>query len=632
MNFFDVKFGKDAAEQDDQLINYFSYHPKWSQILEGQYRYIIGGKGTGKTAILKMIELKYSNSAIICKPSLEDFVPLDFDDLADTNRKLKYQYTNIWIYLILTELLRNIVQDKGVKKTAVYEIHDFLEKIEANSYTFFQSLKVINHADSSSRYGLNQVLDIGKKTFKSNATEKQKVVLINRLNDKLFDLLNLVESDVKYYFLFDGLDDGLEFKENKNYKYILLSLIDSIEKIVRKTTRNNIRIHFLTAIRSDIFNSLEDSDLNKLDDHTLRLKWDREKIKKIAELRIASSIPKLENSNKIWKSVCEPGNNNIPKRLDNFRHVYRRTSNKPRNFIKYLRICQENDRFQPLETHLSRANILDSEARFSDWLYREYRDEMHGLLPIWDHCLTIFSKEQLEFIDREAFLSKMSANKSITSWCEKENVDHNFILERLFSYGVIGCVGSLGNEVWAYNDDKFIYGANKFRLDPGLLKALNINTGSAVIKYNLNVSIVDEFTDRYFWCIDDEVDVLINKSGYSRRKTKDRLFVKVMIGIKNPFPRFSDVQINARFLNSEGEYVDDIEFFVKKSEITYKRYVIPMLCNKSKYAELRLISKEKVLKPNYFSGSGEEEQSSTNDYRAIFEDIQEMVVEVKKVS
>lgn len=54
-NFWDVYLGEDEAKGDNKLPSYFLRIPEFDEIKTGKFRYIIGRKGTGKTAIIEQI-------------------------------------------------------------------------------------------------------------------------------------------------------------------------------------------------------------------------------------------------------------------------------------------------------------------------------------------------------------------------------------------------------------------------------------------------------------------------------------------------------------------------------------------------------------------------------------------------
>ena len=74
-------------------------------------------------------------------------------------------------------------------------------------------------------------------------------------------------------------------------------IIDIFTHEIYNEFKNNMNCIPVTALRSDIFDNLEDNDLNKLDDYVLRLNWTTDEnapwsLKKIAEKRIEATLRK----------------------------------------------------------------------------------------------------------------------------------------------------------------------------------------------------------------------------------------------------------------------------------------------------------------------------------------------------
>ena len=80
IRFTDVDWGEDEARNDEMLDHYFVEFPGYENILKGSKRYIIGRKGTGKSAILQKIRLESigSPTSFHTDISLRDFPLSDF--------------------------------------------------------------------------------------------------------------------------------------------------------------------------------------------------------------------------------------------------------------------------------------------------------------------------------------------------------------------------------------------------------------------------------------------------------------------------------------------------------------------------------------------------------------------------
>lgn len=117
ITFADIDWGEDDAKNDESLAHYFVEFPGYKNILKGKKRYVIGRKGTGKSAILQKIRLHSIEdpSSYHTDISLRDFPLGDFKSLGDRSLQDKSKYVSAWKFLLLTEIANLIVNDPLTK-------------------------------------------------------------------------------------------------------------------------------------------------------------------------------------------------------------------------------------------------------------------------------------------------------------------------------------------------------------------------------------------------------------------------------------------------------------------------------------------------------------------------------------
>lgn len=84
LSFSDIVWGEDDAKADKYIADYFVEYPGFDKLLEGKKRYVIGRKGSGKTAVLQKIkDLTSSDPQAFSAPiSLRDFPLMHLNHLA----------------------------------------------------------------------------------------------------------------------------------------------------------------------------------------------------------------------------------------------------------------------------------------------------------------------------------------------------------------------------------------------------------------------------------------------------------------------------------------------------------------------------------------------------------------------
>lgn len=235
---------------------------------------------------------------------------------------------------------------------------------------------------------------------------------------------------------------------------VILALLRAADEIYNEF-KNNMNCIPVTALRSDIFDNLEDNDLNKLDDYVLRLNWTTDEnapwsLKKIAEKRIEATLRKKYPQLPIadcWDIVAD--DSSAPKGL--WQYICALTFSRPRDIIKLLKYCSQDMK----GNKLTLSEVQSVEDKYSDWFYREFRDEAQSFLSCWKGALNCISEiaqgkdkvEKLEF--------KLSENSEVKEWCKSNNKTVMDVIKILFNYSVIGCINEKGRWIFKYKDEYF---------------------------------------------------------------------------------------------------------------------------------------------------------------------------------
>ena len=82
----DMNFGKDDAESDERLKDWFLETSDFKNVMQLEYSLILGQKGSGKSAILRMLHERAENDTVIIDESVGkvDFLRY-FNQIQDFN-------------------------------------------------------------------------------------------------------------------------------------------------------------------------------------------------------------------------------------------------------------------------------------------------------------------------------------------------------------------------------------------------------------------------------------------------------------------------------------------------------------------------------------------------------------------
>lgn len=280
----------------------------------------------------------------------------------------------------MTELANLIMQDNSVEDTpGLEQLKRFLQD------NFPEGISV---ADTISRLKQNENKIALAYSFLSgehgalSATETTAQVHYNKAVKALEKMLEDVHTDSTFIILIDELDEGYQGK-NTNLNLVILSLLRAVEELSNFSRRNPVKCLPVLALRSDIFDALEDNDLNKLDDYVLRLNWTTDEndpwsLKQIAERRIEATVKEKYPDVPVesyWNLVADE--RAIQKGL--WQYMCMLTFSRPRDIIKLLKTCTPRAKGAKLTLN----NVKDAEIDYSAWFYREFRDEVQSFMSCW---------------------------------------------------------------------------------------------------------------------------------------------------------------------------------------------------------------------------------------------------------
>ncbi len=438
-NFKEIDWGPDEAKNDHNLEKYFVKIPQYQDILLGKKRYIIGRKGTGKTAILESIRIESEKNPLwqFADISLKNFPLSIIRNLRDKNYRDKSQYVPAWSFLLLIELAKMICSDESSKPfEEVFRLKEFLISNRFLEGTITETATFLEENEAKVNVASEW---LGAEYTKKYGKEINTSIVYHRVLEILIAKINRINSDSTYFLLVDELDEGYKAKDS-NIRLLILSLLWSIENLALLFKYDNIRLRCVLALRSDIYETLEDNDLNKYDDYLIKLIWNPKllgnySILEIVNKRIVASYPQLADDENPWLKIANQYDRSIPIRRGGlWEFMYNRTYERPRDIIKFLKICQNKTRSRILDYSI----VKDTELDYSTWLWGEIRDELHSHLAVWQEALQAITRVNKGKFTREEYTYQLQASLKIVKWLEANYKTVDDLIEILFDYSIIG--------------------------------------------------------------------------------------------------------------------------------------------------------------------------------------------------
>lgn len=455
INFSSVDWGQDEAKGDDQLLQYFVEFPDFSAVRRGDLRYVIGRKGAGKTAVIERVRLELQNDALAFNTSLSlrNFPLQDFRDLKDRSFRDKAQFVSAWQFLIYLEIAKMICQDEGAQpREIVEELRSFLrENGFLNTIGFVETVSILRKSEHKLKVSARWLE--GERSS-GGQTQIQTTIHYRKAFDLLQSRIRSVQSQSQYWIFMDELDEGYRAGD-EGIRLVLLALLRAVEDSAIALRRTALTFRPLLVLRSDIFDRLEDNDLNKLDDFVLRLKWNSRpdlsdhSLRKVVAARIAASLPDLGEDG--WPTIVEDVNaHEFPKGVKNvWSYVINRTYERPRDLVKFLKYCKRAASFGVLKL----TAVKQAEVDYSNWLYNEIRDEVHSHLPVWREAMQCITRAGTGRMGYDEFTRLLESESTIAQWVDQQGGRTDKIIETLFDFGIVGNLDPNSRWLFKYKDD-----------------------------------------------------------------------------------------------------------------------------------------------------------------------------------
>lgn len=453
---------------------YFFEVAEVDSIRSGHKSYVIGRKGTGKTAIgERFLVREHKDNAHSTKLSFKNFPFNELYNNKDTIFTRPNQFITIWKYIVYMTICRLTRDNPKVNYTA----RAYCEKlIPANDMTSIARLipRWVGKDFELKIFGTEGKLSVDKKAVIDPANWGAKVDILER-----FILTEIDNSS--YFVLFDELDedykDVIEKYQSNEYIDLITSLFKAVQDIRSVFKTKSHSIFPVVFIRNDIYELIQDSDKNKWNDLRVDLNWDEAKIKNLLAFRISrannssgSILAFTDAWNLLFRQGGVPVGDRQKERMEIFDYIARSTLLRPRDFVRYLQVAATAE-VEKRQNLIAPITVRAVDKAFSNYLRDEFVDEIHAVLPDINAILDILSqlRKQTLSIDefKRAYENKLAGG-------QLKLADADLVLRILFHFSIIG---NVGNKVMFFrylNRDATLNVSERIAIHRGLFKSLQI--------------------------------------------------------------------------------------------------------------------------------------------------------------
>ena len=463
------------SDKPELLIQGFlDAHQSYGHILLGRKFLILGSKGSGKSAIASHIKLSYQNSdnkfVKICL--FGQFPFSKFSGILPKKEAPITRYQKSWEYVLLLALLNNFSKDKSCISNEAKDFQLLSRKMRNIGILPANDLSDIVEKITRKEININ-LFNLLSFTVSGKSKSNYN---IHRAFDYLTKICYSVQTDNNHYIVIDGIDDILISRQIQLDS--ITALIQTVDRMNRKLSYNNISAKIIVLCRIDMFEKLRGPNANKIkQDSSIVLDWYQNvrnvystNLAKLINLRASISYGEnIDFFSKYFSRQLSNGNSTVKTLLDNTRHT-------PRDLIQLLNyIKRETSGVEPTENDIYNGLRLYS----IHYLIDEIKDELSGfvddeVIKKMFNIFQSFGKSRFSYPELEKYVKK---NMSYA--------DINLVqtLQYFYNCGAIGHIKQTGNHHGVVFMRKYRNPYTEFDkystidIHMGLMKAFNIPFG-----------------------------------------------------------------------------------------------------------------------------------------------------------
>lgn len=421
----------------ENTLRYFYHLDEFKQIENGTKCFVIGRKGTGKTALSEYLYNQKSYNTYTERLSFKNFPFNKIYSLVDHKFTFPNQYITIWKFIIYDAILKMMSLNEELDTKLLSELRklypiDPIDSLSKRVYKLtYDNIKIKLPG-----------IEVGISKKKEN---QEELSWIKKVNEFEQIIANKIDKS-RYVIIFDALDDDYKTDDDytgsdgkKQYFALLTGLFKAVQDIKANLSRDQYKIQPIVFLRDDIYRQIHDSDKTKWEDFTIHLIWSKNKIKNMLAHRISKTIDKngeVLSFEGAWHRLfpfeyieTQFGNKLV------FDYIAQHTYSRPRDFVQFIKLCCSRA-LRNNAKEINSVNVVDSIKEFSNCLREEIQNEMRGILKDIDRIMTVLAHIRKSIFNSAEFIERY--NEEAGKGKITHAVNPEMVLETLFLFDVIG--------------------------------------------------------------------------------------------------------------------------------------------------------------------------------------------------
>lgn len=268
--FYKLHFGQpdanqEAIDQPDLLTaGYYDYREAAYGVSSQRTWVLLGPKGSGKSAVLKNIELTWKDrwDRFFTYWSLASFPVNDISKIQTGQSPGGSRTQSAWEFLLLLRIVESLTNDHSLSASAAFG--EMSEALKKGGYLAGDWLsKIVRWTNSK--------LKFDAKVLGAEANFDSATITPLEVSAYLKEQIGNVYTENKHVIALDGLDSFF-FETTDEWKS-LAGLAQAVYQLNTEFRTTKSPITVVLAIRSDIFDVLPGAEKNKLKQYSVYLDW-----------------------------------------------------------------------------------------------------------------------------------------------------------------------------------------------------------------------------------------------------------------------------------------------------------------------------------------------------------------------
>jgi cold shock CspA family protein len=455
---------------------YFYNTADVSLLNSGAKCFIIGRKGTGKTAIREHLTQLKAPKRFSEKLTFKNFPFNELYSHANNKYTAPNQYITLWKWIIYCHIAKQMIRNEAIDSRVRAQLAKAFP--QETVQTLARSVtRLISPEFSVSVFGI----EVTASAQRGSATNETPFIeRCDFIEQFIADNID----DATYLVVFDELDDDYRdidrIERRDEYVALMTSLFKAVQDIRSLFTAPRYHIQPMIFLRDDIYDILRDSDKTKWNDSKIELKWSRDELRNVLAFRVVRAADPFANRHDpsyafplLFRKtrVTEDSAVGEPYSQTPFEYMLARSLQRPRDLISFSQIGAQTA-MQRQRPHVSVDVLKSADKPYSTYLRNDLEDEIGAVMPDIRAVVDILAAIRSPNFEVAKFADHYKLAVRAGKVADRDPIR---VLETLFQFSVIGNNVKGGGAVFHYFSPGAQFNpAEQVRVLHGLLATLNI--------------------------------------------------------------------------------------------------------------------------------------------------------------